>query len=440
VTPGPGDRAQQRAGALAGAPAGSSAGGPTNEPGERVGRRWISLIALANLGLYLAYLGPISVLLPNQVQAIAGAAHKVAVLGWVTAAGAAVALVANPVAGALSDRTTGRFGRRRPWLVCGVLAGAATLVLLGGQHTLAGLIAAWCLAQAGLNALQASLSAAVPDHVPVAQRGAVSGWIGLPQSVGVLLAVVLVTDVATGSAGYALLAACTVACVLPFAFGTPDPPLPRGGQPPWQWRAFARSFWLSPRRYPDFAWAWLTRFAVNLGNSMTLLYLLYFLRDRLHYSRLFPGHKAADGLVILILAYLAGVVATAVAGGVISDRTGRRKLLVTVSGLVMAVAAVLLALWPRWPVAIAAAAIMGLGFGVYLSVDAALVTQVLPSAAGRAKDLGLINVANTGPQVLAPAIAAPLVSQLGGYPALYLTVAVITVIGSLAVRQIKSVP
>jgi MFS family permease len=405
----------------------------------RVGRRWISLIALANLGLYLAYLGPLSVLLPNQVQAIAGPAHTVAVLGWVTAAGAAVAMVANPVAGALSDRTTGRFGRRRPWLVGGVLAGAAALVLLGGQHTIAGVIAAWCLAQAGLNALQASLSAAVPDHVPVAQRGTVSGWIGLPQSVGVLLAVVLVTDVVSGSAGYALLAACAVACVLPFALGTPDLP-PPGDLPPWQWRAFARSFWLSPRRYPDFAWAWLTRFAVNLGNSMTLLYLLYFLRDRLHYGRLFPGHKAADGLVILILAYLAGVVLTAVAGGVISDRTGHRKLLVMVSGLVMAVAAVLLAVWPSWPVAIAAAAIMGLGFGVYLSVDAALVTQVLPSAAGRAKDLGLINIASTGPQVLAPAIAAPLVSSLGGYPALFGTVAVITVAGSLFVRQIQSVP
>jgi MFS family permease len=173
---------------------------------------------------------------------------------------------------------------------------------------------------------------------------------------------------------------------------------------------------------------------------MTLLYLLYFLRDRLHYSRLFPGRKAEDGLVILILLYLGGVVVTAVASGVISDRTGRRKLPVTISGLIMAVAAILLALWPRWPVVMAAAAIMGLGFGVYLSVDAALVTQVLPSAAGRAKDLGLINIASSGPQVLAPAIAAPLVSKLGGYPALYLSVAVITAAGAVSVRRIRSVP
>jgi len=422
----------------AGAP--PAAAGPWPEPEERVGRRWIALIALANLGLYLAYLGPISVLLPNQVQAIAGPAHKVAVLGWVTGIGAAVAMVANPVAGALSDRTVSRFGRRRPWIAGGALAGAAALVLLSGQHALAGVILGWCLAQASLNAMQASLSAAVPDQVPVAQRGTVSGWIGLPQSVGVLLAVVLVTDVVAGNGGYVLLAACTLACALPFALTMPDLVMPRSARPPWDWRAFARSFWLSPRRYPDFAWAWLTRFAVNLGNAMTLLYLLYFLRDRIHYSRLFPGHKAEDGLVVLILLYLAGVVITAVAGGVISDRTGRRKLPVTVAGLVMAAAAALLALWPSWPAAMAAAAIIGLGYGVYLSVDAALVTQVLPSAAGRAKDLGIINIANSGPQVLAPAVAAPLVSQLGGYRSLYLSVAVITVLGSLFVQRIRSVP
>ena len=422
----------------AGAP--PTASGPWPEPEERVGRGWIVLIALANLGLYLAYLGPISVLLPNQVQAIAGPAHKVAVLGWVTGIGAAVAMIANPVAGALSDRTVGRFGRRRPWIAGGTLAGSAALVLLAGQHALAGVILGWCLAQAGLNAMQASLSAAVPDQVPVAQRGTVSGWIGLPQSVGVLLAVVLVTDVVTGNGGYVLLAACVLACALPFALTMPDLPVPRSARPPWDWRAFARSFWLSPRRYPDFAWAWLTRFAVNLGNAMTLLYLLYFLRDRIHYSRLFPGHKAEDGLVVLILLYLAGVVLTAVAGGVLSDRTGRRKLPVTVAGLVMAAAAAVLALWPSWPAAMAASAIMGLGYGVYLSVDAALVTQVLPAAAARAKDLGIINIANSGPQVLAPAVAAPLVSQLGGYRSLYLSVAVVTVLGSLFVQRIRSVP
>ena len=96
--------------------------------------------------------------------------------------------------------------------------------------------------------MQASLTAAVPDQVPVPQRGVVSGWIGIPQTAGVLLAVVLVTYVVTGSAGYLLLGAVVLACALPFAARMPDAALARSERPAWNWPAFARSFWLSPRR------------------------------------------------------------------------------------------------------------------------------------------------------------------------------------------------
>jgi MFS family permease len=412
---------------------------PFAEPSRKVGKRWIALIALANLGMSLGYLAPLGVLLPNQVQAIAGSVHKVAALGLVTGIGAVVALIANPVAGALSDRTTSRFGRRRLWAMGGALAGAAALALLAGQRTMAGVIVGWCLAQVGLNAMQAGLSASVPDRVPVPQRGMVSGWIGLPQTISAVLAVVLVADVVTGNAGYLLIAVLVVACALPFVLTAHDPPLSRSDRPPFAMRDFVRSFWLSPRQNRDFAWAWLTRFVMNLGNSMAVLYLLYFLRDKVHYSRLFPGQTAEDGLLILVSVYTVGVILTAVAGGVISDRIGRRKLPITVAGLVMAVPAVMLAFWPTWPVAIAAAALLGLGFGAHLSVDQALATQVLPSAKARGKDLGIINIASSGAQVLAPAIAAPLISEFGGYRTLYLAVAAITTLGAVLVWKIRSV-
>jgi MFS family permease len=410
-----------------------------SEPSQKVTKRWIAMMALAYLGLTLGYVGPLGVLLPNQVQAIAGSAHKVAALGLVTALGAVVAMIASPVAGALSDRTASRFGRRHPWTICGALVGAAALFLLTDQHTIAGVIFGWCLAQGGMNSMQASLNAAVPDHVPVSQRGLVSGWIGIPGTLSAVLAVVLVTKVVTGSAGYALLAVLVVAFALPFALATQDPPLLPADRPPFAVRDFARSFWLSPRQNRDFAWAWLTRFVMYLGNSMAVLYLLYFLRDEVHYSRLFPGQKAESGLLILVAIYTVGVVLTAVAGGLISDRMGRRKLPVTVAGLVMAVSAVMLALWPTWPVAIVFAAVLGLGFGAHLSVDQALVTQVLPSAKTRAKDLGIISVASYGAQVLAPAIAALVVTQLGGYRILYLVAAVFTTLGALLVWKIRSV-
>jgi MFS family permease len=171
---------------------------------------------------------------------------------------------------------------------------------------------------------------------------------------------------------------------------------------------------------------------------MGTLYLLYFLRDKLHYARLFPGQDAADGLLILILIYTGGVVLASIIGGIISDRSGRRKMLVTASGLLMAVAALLLTFWETWPSALAAAVLFGIGFGCYIAVDQALITQVLPKAHDRAKDLGIINIAIVTPYAIGPAIAAPLVS-LAGYPALFGATAAVALAAAVGVWKIKSV-
>jgi MFS family permease len=107
---------------------------------------------------------------------------------------------------------------------------------------------------------------------------------------------------------------------------------------------------------------------------------------------------------------------------------------------IMAVGALVLAVWQTWEAAIVAAAIMGAGFGTYLAVDQALITQVLPTARDRAKDLGVINIANSLPQVLGPALAGPVIAGLGGYPSLYLLTALITLLGAMIlVQPIRSV-
>ncbi|BCB84130.1 hypothetical protein Psuf_014430 [Phytohabitans suffuscus] len=151
-------------------------------------------------------------------------------------------------------------------------------------------------------------------------------------------------------------------------------------------------------------------------------------------------HDPEGGLLVLILIYTAGMMATAVVAGRLSDRSGRRKIFVIWSGVIMAVAAVLLAVWPLWSTAIVAAVLLGAGYGVYLAVDAALITQVLPRASDRGKDLGVINIANAAPQVLGPAMSAPIVVHLGGYSTLYALTAVVTLLGSVFVVRIRSVP
>ncbi len=105
----------------------------------------------------------------------------------------------------------------------------------------------------------------------------------------------------------------------------------------------------------------------------------------------------------------------------------------------MAAATLLLGTWQTWTGALCAAALLGVGFGVFTSVDFALMTDVLPAAAHRGKDLGLINIANSLPQVAAPALAAPLVNHLGGYRVLYAVAAAIGLVGALLVRRIRGV-
>ncbi len=408
------------------------------EPVTPVQRSWVALLVAANLGLWMAFFTPVQVLLPQQIADI-DLAGKEAMLSWVTGLGALAAIIVNPLAGALSDRSRLRLGRRElgrrhVWTITGALLAALSLMVLAGQHTVAGVAAGWVGTQIGLNIMLASLIAAVPDRVPVGQRGAVAGWISMPQALGLVLGTVLVVAVATGTArGYLAIAVVLLVLALPFALLTPDDPLPRDTGAVLRGSRLLAGLWIHPRRHPDFAWAWSSRFLVQLGNAFGTLYLLYFLTDQV---------KLADpegGLLRMILLYTMGMVATAVVAGRLSDRTGRRKVFVVWSGVVIAAAAVLLVLWPLWPVALAASVLLGAGYGVFLAVDTALITQVLPAAADRAKDLGVVNAATAAPQVLAPALAAPLVTHLGGYPALYATTAVVTVLGATMVVKVRSV-
>ena len=144
-------------------------------------------------------------------------------------------------------------------------------------------------------------------------------------------------------------------------------------------------------------------------------------------------------LTTLILIYTVCVVITATVGGRISDRMGKRKLIVTVSGALMGCAAVLLTFVETWPAAMVAAFLFGTGFGAYLAVDQALITQVLPSAENRGKDLGLINIAIAGPAAIGGLLAALLVT-VGSYPTLFASTAICASVGATLVWKIKSVP
>ena len=162
------------------------------------------------------------------------------------------------------------------------------------MRTVLGVTILWVLFSAFQNGEYASLSAAIPDHVPVRQRATVAGWVGMPQALGLVVGTVLVVAVFTradqrlrGARGADGRAGAPVRAA--------HAGLPAGGraQQAVLLAAAGRSYWISPREYPDFAWAWFTRFLMSLAIAMGTLYLLYFLRDKIHYARLFPGQDAA---------------------------------------------------------------------------------------------------------------------------------------------------
>ncbi len=411
---------------------------PFAEPKRAITGGWIAAFALAWLGIWMAQLTPIQLLLPVQVDNVRGASgdwlDSVVAFGIISGIAGLCAIIAYPLSGALSDRTTSRFGRRRPWILGGALAFAISLVVLGFQTTFLGVGIWWSLALTGFCVLTAALTATISDQVPVRQRGFVSGWISAPQAVGTILGLLLVTAVITEQvAGYVALAVLLLVLVAPFLIFVKDAVLPRDQRPVLTAGAVLRGMWVSPRKHPDFAWTLASRILINLGNALGTTLLFYFLQDGLK----LPDPE--DSLILLTLVYMVFVVLASLFLGRLSDAMGRRKAFVTFAAVLQATAALLLALSPNFTVALVAAGLLGLGYGCFLSVDQALATQVLPDAADRGKDLGVMNIASAVPQALAPLLGAYVVVALGGFTGLFLLSGLVALLGAATITPIRSV-
>jgi MFS family permease len=412
------------------------------EPTVPVNGSWVGLLFLANIGLWLGIYAPLQVLLPEQVASLHDHVAKNGVpsgadavlLSVVMGVGAVAGLIANPVVGALSDRTTSPRGRRHPWTLGGALVAAAGLAVVAASPSVPVMAVGWFIAELGLGGMLAALTAALPDRVPVSQRGTVGALIGISQMLGTVLGALLVTVIITRmSAGYAACAVLVVGLAAVFTLRTRDEPLPAELKPQDPVGQALRQLWLSPRRHPDFAWGWVTHFLVNLGNDLGTLYLLYFLADSAHY------HDPQTGLLILMALYAVALLAAGSLLGLLSDRTGRRKPFIIGSAVVMAVAAAILAVSPTWHLALVAAPLLGAGFGTYWAAAPALLTQVLPAAVNRGKDVGLINMAYNLPLVVAPLAAGVVLGLMNSYPALFALAGLVTIAAAWTITHVRSV-
>ncbi|WP_457186090.1 MFS transporter [Nocardioides sp. P5_E3] len=397
-------------------------------------------------GLLMVYVAILAVnsagngiLLPNIVAGI-DEAGKIGNLAFVTTVAFVANIFAQPLAGAFSDATRSRFGRRTPWMVGGALLTSGFLLGLPLAQSVLAVAAVWLVVQVGVNALQAAATALVPDRYPPARRGGVSAMIGVGITIGNAVGVVVAGGTATeGYLPYVVLALLMVVVVGVFVVVNRDDSsahLPRERTTA---KEFLRGFWVSPRQHPDFAWAFASRFLMVIGFYGAQTYGLYILRDYIGLSDAESNSFAATmGIVLLV-----GVLLSALGSGWLSDKVGRRKPFIVWSSVVMSIALAIPLVVPTTSGILAYAFLLGLGFGVYISIDLALMTEVLParlqgeSSAGR--DLAILGLATTLPQAMSPSIAAALVTVTGGYPALFVSGIVFVMLGAALVRPIKAV-
>ncbi|WP_328296772.1 MFS transporter [Streptomyces sp. NBC_00435] len=410
-----------------------------NEPSHR--RGLLLLLLVANSAMMAVYTGVGSVLLPTQIAEIAGD-DKVAVLGLIGGISAIFATAFNPIAGALSDRS----GRRNPWVLGGGLGSLAFLALLGNVSTALLVGIGWCLVQATMNVYQAAVTAIVPDRVPTARRGTASAVVGLGLPIGGTVGVLIASQTAEHlTVGYLVLGGVIAGAALLLTTLCRDLPRSADGQdatgpaapavPAVPKGAQVKAF-LSALGHHDFRWAFIGRALMVLGYFSVVGYQLYILDDHIHLP---AGLTPPAAMAVLTPVSMVAMAVSTVVGGLLSDRWNRRKVFVGVSAALAGLVMVVPVVSPTWAGMIVFSALNGLAFGCFMAVDTALVTLVLPRAEDAARDMGVLNIANAGPQIIAPFVASAVVTSLGGYTPLFLVGGALSLIGALAILPIRSV-
>jgi MFS family permease len=405
-------------------------------PTRRIRFGFILMLCLANVALWFSMQPVANILLPEQIDRFdPNPSRQILYNGLILFGGALLSVFSNPIGGALSDRTTSRFGRRIPWLIGCAALSAGALALMANATGIALLFVGYGLYQLIVNGALAALTAVVPDKAPEQQRGFVSAFVGLTLPVATVLGAVVVGLLVTNiQLGYYILIVALVVVMVLFSFTLRDARLPREAAPPFRWGAFVRSFWISPRKHPDFGWAFLSRFLVNVGWNTTVGGLLFqYLKYGVKVSN--PAASVAIAQIVAV----AMIVLSSIVGGYLSDRFQRRKIFVIISACMIAIALLLLALVTDWTAVLIAAVIVGLGFGAYLAVDLALLTEVLPSASDRGKDMGVFNIANALPGAIGPLAAGILVPIFGSFQPLFFMATGVVLLAALSILPIKSV-
>jgi len=318
-------------------------------------------------------------------------------LGGLTFLGLILAMIVQPIAGAISDHSTFRWGRRRPYILIGTLLDFVFLLVLGLAGNYWVLFAGYILLQVSSNVAHGPAQAFIPDLVPENRRGIAAGVKNLAD-MGGLVAASLVAGRLMGrqdpALAFVVIGLLLLVTMLITLFGVKEEPLV--GR-----RTYAPTvrdtLRVDVQRYPDYLWLIASRFLILLGLYAVQGFAQYFVHDVLKASN--PAQVTGDlmfsiGLALMVLVFPAGY---------LSDRIGRKRLNV-VAGLLAALGIFLLLFATDYTRLMIFGTIIGTGTGIFVSVNWALATDLIPKREA-GKYLGFSNLATAG---------AGATSRLGG--------------------------
>jgi Na+/melibiose symporter-like transporter len=384
-----------------------------------------------------------AIILPSLLLNLVSASEKSTYLGLLTFAGLMLAIIVQPIAGAISDRSGFAWGRRRPFILGGTLAAMLLLAGIGWGGSFLAIFVIYCLLQIASNTTQGPYQAFIPDLVPLGKRGlasGVKGFLEIAGGVALLYPVAIFMDHYSASKGLwlwlalamlgAVLLAAMVVTILtvkerPGWVGARFPLLP----------SIYQSFRINIRAHRDFIWFILSRLFIMMAFTTLQTFAMYFLMDVVGVSN--PATATARFSIVAIV----GMLVVAYPAGRLSDRIGRRPIAFT-AGLLGALAILLIFLsGQNFTLIMLCGGLVGIAFGAFMSSNWALATDLVPKGE-EARYLGLTNLATAGGAALARLIG-PLIdfgnglSSNLGYSFMFLACFVYLIVGSLLLLKIR---
>lgn len=407
-----------------------------SDPGKSAMDRATRLFILAVFGLHMAFMPVLVLLLPRRMATLFDH-HAASALSWLLLAGALTASIANIAAGFLGDRWVRRFGSRRGLIAIGLVALTCSYGLLAFATQLRWLIPAVIGFQVGLNLALAPTMALLTDHIAMTRTGTVAGWMGAALPLSALGTATLgLAFPADDNAAFFAIAIIVAACVLPLLIFWGFAPAARC---PRLTGSASEPDGTAPIR--DLALLWLARALVQLAAFFVIFYLFLHITGLIAGDTAWRGHSATRIVSVLSLAGAVAAMPAAVVGGSVSDGLRARQKVMALAALVMLLALLVLAggLSP-WLFG-SAFIVFQLGLAAYLAVDTGFVAKLVSNHQRRGAILGVMNLTNTLPAILAPVIILQILSLSGRalpYDMIYILCALGLLASIVAVLRCRS--